>query len=158
MLEKTRESPLDSKEIKPVSPKEIIPECSLEGLTLKLQYLGLLMRRTDSLKKPLMRERLKAGGEGDDRGWEGWMASPTQWKWVWASSGSWWWTEEAGGLESMGLQRVGHSWVTNTSTVKMLVGRQNLNKITDQISSVVSVLSFWLWLSYSGYVRECPHF
>ena len=74
--------------------KEICPEYSLEGLMLKLklQYFGHLMWRTDSLKKPWCWERLKAGEEGDDRGWDGWMASLTQWIWVWASSGSWWWT------------------------------------------------------------------
>ena len=57
-------------------------------------------------------ERLKAGGEGDDRGWGGWMASPTQWTWVWASSGSWWWRWKPGMLQSMGSQRVEQNWVT----------------------------------------------
>ena len=57
-------------------------------------------------------ERLKAGGEGDNRGWDGWMALLTWWTWVWASSGSWWWTGRPGLLQSMGLQRVGHDWVT----------------------------------------------
>ena len=56
-------------------------------------------------------ERLKVG-EGDDRGWDGWMGSPTQWTWVWAGSGSWWWTGKPGVLQSMGLQRVGHNWET----------------------------------------------
>ena len=55
-------------------------------------------------KRPWCWERLKAGGEGDDRGWDGWMASLTQWRWVWASSGSWWWTGKPGVLESMGSQ------------------------------------------------------
>ena len=61
--------------------KEISPGCSLEGLMLKLklQYFGQLMWRADSFKRPWCWERLKAGGEGDDRGWDGWMASPTQW-------------------------------------------------------------------------------
>ena len=63
-------------------------------------------------KRPWCWERLKVGGEGDDRGWDGWMASPTQWTWVWISSGSWWWTGRPGVLQSMGLQRVGHDWVT----------------------------------------------
>ena len=63
-------------------------------------------------KKPWCWERLKAGGEGDDRGWDGWMASPTRWKWIWASSGSWWWTGKPGVLQSMELQRVGHDWAT----------------------------------------------
>ena len=63
-------------------------------------------------KRPWCWERLKAGGEGDDRGWDGWMASPTQWTWVWAKSGSWWWTGRPGVLQSMGSQRVGHNWAT----------------------------------------------
>ena len=95
--------------------KEINPECSLEGLMLKLklQYFGHLLRRAGSLEKTLM---LKAGGEGDDRGWDGWMASPTQWTWVWVSSGSWWGTGKPGMLQSMGLQRVRHNWATELNT------------------------------------------
>ena len=84
--------------------KEISPEYSLEGLMLKLklQYFGYLMQRADSLEKPWCWERLKAGGEGDDRGWDGWMASLTWWTWFWASPGSWWWTGKPGVLQSMG--------------------------------------------------------
>ena len=94
--------------------KEISPGCSLEGLMLKLklQYFGHLMRRVDSLEKTLMLEGLGAGGEGDDRGWDGWMASPTPWAWVWVSSGSWWWTGRPGMLQFMGSQRVRHNWAT----------------------------------------------
>ena len=73
--------------------KEMSPECSLEGLMLKLklQYFGHLMQRADSFEKttrPRCWVRLKVGGEGDDRGWGGWMASPTQWRWVWVNSRS----------------------------------------------------------------------
>ena len=64
------------------------------------------------LKIPCCWERLKAGEEGDDRGWDGWMASLTQWTWIWVSSGNWWWTGKPGMLQSMGLQRVRHDWVT----------------------------------------------
>ena len=73
--------------------KETSPEYSLEGLMLKLklQNFGHLMRRTD-WKRPWCCERLTAGGQGGDRGWDGWMASPTRWTWVWASSRSWWWS------------------------------------------------------------------
>ena len=94
--------------------KEINPEYSLEGLTLKLklQYFGHLIRRADSLEKTVMLGKLKAGGEGDDRGWDGWMASPTQWTWVWVNSGSWWWTGRPGVWQFMGLQRVGHDLAT----------------------------------------------
>ena len=63
-------------------------------------------------KRPWCWERLKAGGEGDDRGWDGWMASPTQRTWVWVSSRSWWWTGKPGVLRSKGLQRIRHDWVT----------------------------------------------
>ena len=93
--------------------KEISPEYSLEWLilTLKLQYLGHLMWRADSFEKTLIWERLKVG-EGDDRGWDDWIASPTQWTWVWANSESWWWTGKPGVLQSIGSQGVGHDWVT----------------------------------------------
>ena len=93
--------------------KEISPEYSLEQLMpkLKLQYFGYLIQRTDSLEKTLMLGKIEVG-EGDDR-WDGWMASLTQWTWVWASSGSWWWTGRPGVLQSMGSQRVGHDWTTD---------------------------------------------
>ena len=86
--------------------KEISPEYSLEGLMLqlKLQNFGHLMWRVDSLKRPWCLERLKVRGEGDDRGWDGWMTSLIQWTWVWVSSGIWWWTGRPGTLQSMGLQ------------------------------------------------------
>ena len=94
--------------------KEISPGCSLEGLMLKLklQYFGHLMRRVDSLERPWCWEGLGAGGEGDNRGWGGWMASATQWTWVWVNSGSWWWTGRPGMLWFLGSQRVGHNWAT----------------------------------------------
>ena len=94
--------------------KEISPGCSLVGLILKLKlrYFGHLMRRTDSFEKTPMLGRLRAGGEGDDRGWDSWMASPTQSTWVSVCSGSWWWRGRPGVLQFMGLQRVGHDWAT----------------------------------------------
>ena len=67
------------------------------------------------LKRPWCWERLKVGGEGDDRGWDGWMASLTRWTWVWVGSGSWWWTGSPGVLRFMGWQRVGHDWATELS-------------------------------------------
>ena len=85
--------------------KKIIPEYSLERLILKLklQYFGHLMRRVDSLEKTLMLRRLRAEDRGN-RGWDGWMASLTQWTWVWASSRNWWRTKKPGVLQSTGLQ------------------------------------------------------
>ena len=93
--------------------KEISPEYSLEGLMLKLklQYFGHLIEELTHWKRPWCWERLKAG-EGDDRRWGDWMASPTQWTWVWVNSESWWWTGNPGVLQSMGSQRVRHDWVT----------------------------------------------
>ena len=74
-------------------PKEISPEYSLEVLMLKLklQYCHL-MRKLTYFKRPWCWERLKAGAERDNIGWDGWVASPSRWTWVWASSRSWWWT------------------------------------------------------------------
>ena len=93
--------------------KKISPGCSLEGvmLQLKLQYFGHLMRRADSFQKTLMLGKIEGRRI---RGWQRirWMSSPTQWMWVWVSFGSWWWTGKPGVLQSMGLQRVGHNWVT----------------------------------------------
>ena len=98
--------------------------CSAEGmmLKLKLQYFGHLMQRADSLEKTLMLEGLGAGGEGDDRRWDGWMASLTQWTWVWVNSRSWWWTGRPGMLRFMGLQRVGHDWATELNWTEANLG------------------------------------
>ena len=63
-------------------------------------------------------EGLGAGGEGDDRGWDGWMASLTRWTWVWVNSGSWWWTGRPGVLQLMGSQRVGHDWATELNWIE----------------------------------------
>ena len=92
--------------------KEINPEYSLEGLMLKLNLpnSGHLMQKADSLEKTLMQERLSARGEGDYRGWDGWMASLSQWTWVWANSRRWWRTGKPGVLQFMGLQRVRHNY------------------------------------------------
>ena len=99
--------------------KEISPGCSLEGqmLKLKLQYFGHLMQRVDSLEKSLIWGRIGGRRRRDDRGWDGWMASPTQWTWVWIDSRSWWWTGRPGVLQFMGLQRVGHDWVTELNWI-----------------------------------------
>ena len=74
--------------------------------------LAIWLEELTHLKRPWCWARWKAGGEGDDRGWDGWMASLTQWTWVWANSGSEWWTGRPGVLRSTGSQRVGHDWAT----------------------------------------------
>ena len=79
------------------------PGCSLKGLMLKLklQYLATSCEELTHWKRPWCWEGLGTGGEGDDRGWDGWMASPTQWTWIWMNSGSWWWTGRPGVLRFM---------------------------------------------------------
>ena len=101
--------------------KETNPEYSLEGLMLKLklQPLATWCEEPTHLKRPWWWERLKAGGEGGNRGWDGWMASPTQWTWVWVSSGGWWWTGRPGVLQSMGLQRVLQDWTTELTKLRL---------------------------------------
>ena len=135
VLEKTLESPLDCKEIKPVNPKEnqswtFIGRTDTEIETPILWTPEVKNRLTG---KDWCWERLKAGREGDDRKWDGWMASLTLWTWIWATSRSWWWTGKPGVLQSMGLQRVGHDWVTEL----------NWN------SSLYSQVSKIIWADYS---------
>ena len=100
--------------------KEISPEHSLEGLMLKLklQYFGHLVQRAESWKRLWCWERLKAGGEEGNRGWDGWMASLTPWTWVWVNSGSWWWTGKPGVLLPMESQRVRHGDWTELNNLR----------------------------------------
>ena len=123
---KTFES-LDCKIIKPVL-KEISPEYSLEGLMLKLklQYFGHLMQRTDSLEMTLMLGKIE-GRRRDDRRWDGWMASLTRWTWVWASSGSWWWTGKPGVWQSMGLQS--WTWLSDWTDLLLLTLLESLFQV-----------------------------
>ena len=125
---KTRESPLDSKEIKPVNLKGnqswiFIGRIGAGAWTSNT--LATWCEVLTHLKRPLCWERLKAGGQVDDRGWGGWRASPTQWTWVWASSRSWWWTGKPDVLQSMGSQRVRYDWATelNWKFLSLLMGK-----------------------------------
>ena len=94
--------------------KEISPEYLLEGLMLKSSSntLAIWCKGLTHWQRPWCWERLRAGGEGDDRGWDGWMASPSQRTWVWVYSGSWWGKGRPLMLWFMGSQRVGHDWAT----------------------------------------------
>ena len=102
--------------------KEISPEYSLEGLMLKLnlQYLATRCKELTHWKSPWCWETLRLGGEGDNRGWDGLMASLTRWTWVWVNSGSWWWTGRRGVLQFMGSQRVRHDWATELNWTECL--------------------------------------
>ena len=114
VLEKTLESPLDCKEIQPFHPKDqswvVIGRTDAKAETPILwpphAKSWLIGKDSDAGRD------LGEGGEGDDRGWDGWIASPTRWTWVWVNSGSWWWTRRPGVLQFMGSQRVGHDWAT----------------------------------------------
>ena len=113
VLEKTLESPLDCKEINPVNPKGnqswiFIGRTDAEAEAPILWLPDVVF---SPWKRPWCWERLKAG-EGNDREWDGWMASLTRWTWVWASSRSWWWMGTSSVLQSRGSQRVRHNWAT----------------------------------------------
>ena len=114
VLKKTLESPLDCKEIQPVHSKGDQPWVFIGKTDAEAETPKLWPRDAKNWqwKRPWCWERLKAGGEGDGRGWDGWMASLTQWTWVWESSRRWWWTGRPGVPQSMGSQRVGHNWAT----------------------------------------------
>ena len=115
VLEKTLESPLDCKEIQSVHSKGDQPWVFFRRNDAKAGNSSTLATSCKELthwKRLWCWEGLGAGGEGDGRGWDGWMASPTQWTWVWVDFGSWWWTGRPGVLRFMGLQRVGHDWAT----------------------------------------------
>ena len=134
--------------------KEISPEYSLEGLSWSWNSntLATWCEELTHWKSSWCWERLKAEGEGDNRGWAGWMTSPTQWTWVWVNSRSWWWTGKPGVLQSMGSQTAGHDWATElnwgTKTVRYMWSLSQFN------------YSMWLDIDidmydiYSIYVRH----
>ena len=129
-LEKTLESPLDYKESQPVNPKGnqswiFIGRTDAKAETPILWPLDV--KELTHWKRPWCWEKLKEAGEGDDRGWDGWMTSLTQWTRVWVSSGSWWWTGRPGMLQSTGSERVRHDWVTElnwTASMQTLIRLQ----------------------------------
>ena len=114
VLEKTLESLLNCKEIQPVNSKGnnswiFIGRTDVEAET---PVCATSFEELTHWKRPWCWEILKTGGEGDDRGWDDWMASPIRWTWVWANFRRWWRTVKPGMPQSMGLQRVGHDWAT----------------------------------------------
>ena len=117
-LEKTLESPLDCKIIKPDNPKgnQSWIFIGRDGCwSWNSNTLATWCKELNPWKRPWCWEWLKVGGEGDDRAWDGWIASWNWWTWVWASSRSWWRTGKPCMLQSMGSQRVGHNWATEGS-------------------------------------------
>ena len=114
VLEKILESPLDCKEIQQSILKRSVLSVHWKDWwwSWNSHTLATWCKEPTHWKRPGCWERLKAGGEVDHRGWDGWMASLTRWTWVWVNSGSWWWTGRPGVLQSMESQRVGHDWAT----------------------------------------------
>ena len=119
--------------------KEISPEYSFEGTDVEAEAPILwppdaknwLIRKFKELtlwKRPWCRERLRVRGEGDDRGWDGWMASLTWWTWVWASSRIWWWTGKPGVLQSVGSQS--WKWLSNWTELKVALNNRKVQKKT----------------------------
>ena len=115
MLEKTPEIPFDSKEIQPVHRKGNQSWIFIGRTDAEAETPILGCKELTHWKRPWYWERLKA--EEDDRGWDGWMASPTRWTWVWVDSGNWWWTGRPGVLRFMGLQRVRYDWATELNWI-----------------------------------------
>ena len=141
VLEKTLESPLDCKEIQPVHLKGDQSWVFIGRTEAEAQTPVLWPPECEELthwKRPWLWERLKAGGEGDDREWDSWMASPTWRTWVWASCGSWWWTAKPGMLQSMGSQRVGYNW-TELNYRTFLVAQTVKNPLAIQETWVQSL-------------------
>ena len=127
VLEKTLESPLDCKEIQPVHPKGnqswiFIGRTDAEAETAILWPLDTKNR----LEKILMLGKIEGKRRRNDRGWDGWMASPTHWTWVWASYGGWWQTGKPGVLQSMGSQRVGHDWSAELNWTELMQSSEGL--------------------------------
>jgi len=114
VLEKTLESPLDCKEIQPVHSKG-----DQSWVFFGRNTLAISWEESIYWKRLWCLEGLGAGGEGEDIGWDGWMASLTRWTWAWVNSGSWWWIGRPGVLQFMGSQRVGHDWVTEMNWTEL---------------------------------------
>ena len=138
--------------------KEISSEYSLEGLMLKLKlrYFGHRCEELTHLKRPWWWKRLKVGGEGDDRGWDGWMASLTQWTWVWVNSRSWWWTGRPGVLQSTGSQRVGHDWVTELNWTDEWKKYLNILLLCKYLSLTPFYCGYFIIIQKYGYKKHKP--
>ena len=87
-------------------------------------------------------EGLGAGGERDDRGWDGWMASPTRWTWVWVNSRNWWWTGRTGMLQFMGSQRVGHDWATELNWTDVLLREKVKVKVAQSYPTLCNLTDY----------------
>ena len=134
--------------------KEISPKYSLEGLMLKLKLptLAIGCEELTHWKRPWCWERLKSRGEGDNRGWVVWMASPAGWTWVWASYRCCWWTGKPGMLQTVGLQRVGHNWATE---LKLCLDFPTIKYLKPKFIFLVNLSQIYLFLCLKSTVAAC---
>ena len=153
VLEKTLESPLDCKEIKPVHPKGnqswiFIGRTDAEAETIILWPPDVMSQRFG--KDPDAGKDWRQEESRVDRRWDGWMASPTRWMWVWVDSGSWWWIGRPGVLQFMGLQRVGHAWATDLNWIYRKLDtwalRNKKNKRTFKEEKNKKIQGWIVWL------------
>ena len=162
--EKTLESPLNCKEIQLVHSegsalgflwKEWCSSWNSSTLATSCKELTLATscEKLTHWKRLWCWEGLGAGGRGDDRGWDGWMASLTRWTWIWANSGRWWWTGRPGVLQFTGSQRVGHDWATELNWIDV----QAIFSCTHFNGSYFSVNSFLSPRPSNLVVDMCPH-
>ena len=123
-------------------------------LKLKLHYFGQLMWRTDSPEKTLMLGKIEGGRRRGRQRWDGWMASPTRWTRIWASSGSWWWTGKPGALQSMGSQRVRHDWAPDLTDKRLLCWKFGMYLPGDPGLGICPIMQgTWVW-SLLGELRS----
>ena len=155
-LEKTFESPLDCKESQPSYRKSVLNiHWKDRCWSWNSSILATWCEELTHMKRPWWWERLRAGGEGDDRGWDGWMASPTQWPWFRASFQSWWWTGKPGMLQSMGWQRVGHNWVTELNWTATAPSTKASSSVDTFLQATILIVLFfslseidYIWITF----------
>ena len=147
VLEKTLESPLDCKDIQSVHPEGDQSWVFIGRTEAEAETSSTLANSCEELthwKRSWCWEGLGAGGGGDDRGRDGWMASPTLWAWVWVNSGSWWWTGRPSVLQFVGSQRVGHNSVTELNWTE-------LNVFCTALIFILSIILESKWTMASTY-------
>ena len=160
VLEKTLESPLHSKEIQPLHPKQkqfwmFIGRTDAEAET---PILWPPDAKNWSWKRPWCWDRLKVGEE-DSRGWDGWMALSIQWTWLWVNSGSSWWTGRPGVLQSMGSQRVRHNWATELNWTELMYSLSFCSLFWGcSCCSFLFLTSFVLWIINRNSFRRLGYF
>ena len=158
VLEKTLESPLDCKQIQLVHPEGDQPWDFFWKdwcYSWNSSTLATSCKELTHWKRLWCWEGMRVGGEGEDRGWDGWMASLTRWTWVWVNSGSWWWEGRPGVLRFMGSQRVRHDWETElnwTEVQRITMAFKFFSLIRSHTTTLNLVSDNLIWHTF-GHVR-----